>query len=144
MTTLWHGGAPGRKTGSLILPPSVTGFEETSGFISRSEGHEDISYRDDRVYITTDRRLATAFAAYWSSKVNQIGLGWLYAVQAAADDLEPDTDLLSSPGLSFQVPSALVTRVELRQIKWSEKHRSTLLRTLRQNEDARARKDDSL
>jgi hypothetical protein len=103
---LWHGGAPGRAVGDWLLPPSETGIESEVLKMSVEAGMTEIAQRADRVYITTDRNLARAWAGIWTSDGKQHGGGTLYQVEA--DDLEPDEDLLSLPGRFFQAPRARV------------------------------------
>lgn len=136
---LWHEGAPFRKPGELLLPPSETGFLATSGAISRAEGHSAITYREDRVYVTSDRDAGMAFAAYWTCRSPKQP-GSLYEIQVEDDLLEPDTDLISSPGLAFQVPAARVVAIEARWVKWLPVHQAKILDLLRRNEAARLAK----
>ena len=136
---LWHGGASFRKPGELLLPPSVTGFLATSGAISRAEGHSAITYREDRVYVTSDRDAGMAFAAYWTRRSPKQP-GSLYEIQVEDDLLETDTDLISSPGLAFQVPAARVVAIEARWVKWLPVHQAKILDLLRRNEAARLAK----
>lgn len=76
-----------------------------------------VSQRSDRVYVTPDRRLARVYAGGWSEDGVHFGYGWLYEVAAEEALLEPDADLLSLPGVSFQVPSATVVRVYERSVR---------------------------
>lgn len=96
--------------GSLLLPPNATGLVRTSTTLSLSMGLGKIAHRRDRVYVTTDRDLARVWAGQWSTP-EQLGYGWLYRVSVPPDEIEPDEDLLSLPGLSFQVPSARVEAI---------------------------------
>lgn len=70
-----------------------------------------IAQRSDRVYVTTDRNLARAWAGIWTIDGKQHGGGTLYQVEVDVDELEPDDDLLSLPGRFFQAPQARVTCV---------------------------------
>lgn len=106
---LWHGGAPGRHVGDLLLPPTDTGLGFTRRDQSVLEGLDQIGQRSDRVYVTPDRRFALAFASSWSPDGVRYRGGSLYIVEC--DELEPDDDLLSLPGQSFQAASARVLRV---------------------------------
>lgn len=75
-------------------------------------GLGDIAYRPDRVYLSADRELARIWGAgYWTNADGRVGYGWLYRVEVDVGSLEPDEDLLSLPGLSFQAPSATVSSV---------------------------------
>src|SRR5262245_49524336 len=106
---LWHGGAPGRRANDLLLPPIESGLTFTRRDISVEEGLSHIAQRDDRVYVTTDRTLARAWAGLWTPDGRTYPGGTLYRVDAT--DLEPDEDLLSLHGLSYQVPHATVIAV---------------------------------
>lgn len=106
---LWHGGAPGRQVGDLLAPPAETGLRYTRRHQSIEQGQRDIAQRLDRVYVTTDRHLALAYASTWSPDGRRCSGGSLYLVDS--DELEPDEDLLSLPGVSFQVRSARIIAV---------------------------------
>jgi hypothetical protein len=134
---LWHGGAPGRSVGEFILPPSETGFIHTSGKISESEGLTNITYMDTRVYLTSSIELATAFAAFWTKQDHLEGEGWVYLVETDDAVLEPDGDLLSSPGLSFQTTSARIVKIEQYRVPWGNRHLRTYKRVVQDNENAR-------
>lgn len=133
---LWHGGAPGRRVGALLLPPSVTGIALTVRDMSVESGMTEIAQRDDRVYVTTDRELARAWAGVWTADGIHHGGGTLYRVDA--DDLEPDGDLLSLPELSFQAPRARVVAVYDSHVPYSPKFRRTLQRVLDEHAAAKA------
>ena len=75
---LWHGGAPGRRVGDLLLPPSKTGIASAVLQMSLEAGMPDISQRPDRVYVTTDRQLAEAWAGVWTPDGAKHGGGALY------------------------------------------------------------------
>lgn len=134
---LWHGGAPGRKPGERLLPPAVTGLQRTSTSLSIAAGLGSIAHRNDRVYVTVDRDLARVWAGQWTNAEGRVGHGWLYRVSAKVELLEPDADLLSLPGLSFQAPEAVVDRVYERAVGPDQvKFRKTLERVLRNLERA--------
>ena len=80
-----------------------------------------------------------AFAAYWTRRSPKQP-GSLYEIQVEDDLLEPDTDLISSPGLAFQVPAARVVAIEARWVKWLPVHQAKILDLLRRNEAARLAK----
>lgn len=139
-TDLWHGGAPGRRPGEALLPPSVTGLQRTSAVLSLQAGQRQIAHRSDRVYVTTSRDLARVWAGQWSNEEGRVGYGWLYRVRADHAQLEPDDDLLSLPGLSFQTPIAYVESVYARAVAPDQAaFRSTLERVLRDLEAAKRR-----
>lgn len=106
---LWHGGAPGRQVGNLLEPPADTGLQYTRLHQSIEQGQRDIAQRLDRVYITADRHLALAYASTWTPDGVRYRGGSLYLVES--EEREPDEDLLSLPGVSFQTRSARVKGV---------------------------------
>jgi len=93
------------------LPPAITGLRYTRRTKSLQQGQTEIGQSDSRVYVTTDRQLAAAYASLWSLDGMQQGGGALYRVTVEDADLEPDVDLLSLPGVSFQAPAAKVLSV---------------------------------
>lgn len=110
-TDLWHGGAPGRKPGDLLLPPTETGLLCTNGVLSAEAGLAEISYRTDRVYLASSRELARVWAGQWTNPEGRVGYGWLYRVSVETAVLEPDDDLQSLPGVSYQAVSARVESI---------------------------------
>lgn len=106
---LWHGGAPGRRVGDLLLPPSVTGIPSRLHRESVEKQLGPVRQREDLVYVTSDRELARACAGVWSPDGVSIGGGSLYQVRSD-EPLVEDEDL-PGLGLSFQVPSAVVVAV---------------------------------
>lgn len=110
--TFWHGGAPGREVGDLLLPPTQTDLAWTSRAINEASGLVNPNYREDRVYFTTDKKLAMAFAGYWSREPRRHGLGAVYEIEVGEDLIEHDEDFPSVEGLFFQAPLARVVRVE--------------------------------
>ncbi len=63
----WHGGAPGLRAGDVLLPPPIeTGLIFTRLTMSLEEGQTEIGQRPDRVYVSTDRELAWAYASAWT------------------------------------------------------------------------------
>lgn len=138
MHRLWHGGVPGLAVGDRLLPPSETGHQHTWAETSAAIGLRSIAQRRDRVYVTSDRELAKVFARTWHDGARERSHGWLYEV--SADDLEDDADLLSVPGISFQVGSALIIRVADRGVAPDHRaSRRALERVLRDHESARSR-----
>ena len=110
--------APGLEVGALLLPPSATGIGFTRLDVTHQVGVTDpVAQRADRVYVTSDRQLAQVFASDWSGNGIDFGRGWLYLVSVDPDELEPDADLVSLPGVSFQCPSARIERVWQRDVK---------------------------
>jgi hypothetical protein len=119
---LWHGGAPGRQIGELLEPPAVTGLQYTRLHQSIEEGQREIAQRLDRVYVTADRHLALACASTWTPDGVRYRGGSLYLVES--DVLEPDEDLLSLPGVSFQTRSARVIGVAKARVPFDRERSS--------------------
>lgn len=99
-----------------MSPPAESGLRYTRLHQSIEQGQREIAQRLDRVYVTTDRHLALAYASTWSPDGRRCPGGSLYLV--ATDELEPDEDLLSLPGLSFQARSARVTAVAKAKVRF--------------------------
>ncbi len=100
MTRYFHGGHPGLNPGDLILPPATTGLAGNLTKYGQQLGGDHV--RRDRVYLTTGRDVAKAYAAFYPD-------GALYEV-APHGDLEPDPDCYID-GLSWQCQSATVLRI---------------------------------
>lgn len=111
---LYHGGAPGRKPGDLLLPPAETGYRthevrwrEELGIDLRAQGLDADRYLADRVYLTTRRDLAEAYAMAHYLTRDGDRPGMLYLAEPVGG-LEDDPDL---PGISFQCARARVVRI---------------------------------
>lgn len=98
---LWHGGVPGMKAGSTLLPPDLTGAQSLSEYRQMVGAGADV-LRTDRVFVAADREVARAYAAL---KPN----GALYEVRPLGE-LEEDPDC-TVPGLSWQCRAAVVVSV---------------------------------
>ncbi len=98
-----------------------------------------ISQRGDRVYVTSDRGLARVYAGGWSDDGVHFGYGWLYEVTVDEASLEPDADLLSLPGVSFQAPSATIVHVHERSVRPNQARFAETLTSLLE-EHARAKR----
>lgn len=107
---LWHGGAPDLRVGEYVLPPAVTGARGMRHEIAGS-GFSRSTASDHLVYVTTDRRLAAAIAAYWGRRESGNGRGWLYRVELDDEPLAPDDDLPRGPFISFQLSRARIAAV---------------------------------
>ena len=57
-TRYFHGGAPGRRMGDLLLPSARTGYQN-----SHFRGQLLKNYDPQRVYIATDQELAIRYAS---------------------------------------------------------------------------------
>ncbi|MBF4562865.1 hypothetical protein ITJ43_12040 [Microbacterium sp. VKM Ac-2870] len=108
--SLFHGGAPDLRPGGWILPPSLSGMPSMR---ERSEaaGFTRVMTSEDLVYVTTERALAAAFAADWTTRMPGIGRGWLYRVDLEDHELVLDDDLPRGPFISFQLPRVRVSAV---------------------------------
>ena len=107
---LFHGGCPGLEPGSFVLPPSVTGAASMRGE-SEQLGFTKITTRADLVYVTSERRLATAIAAAWGKRPPQRSRGWVYRVELDDEDVQLDTDAPRGPFFSFQLRKVRVAAV---------------------------------
>jgi hypothetical protein len=113
MTTiyLFHGGAPGLKVGEKVLPPMETGVKSQTLAASLELGFGKIAQQLDKVYMTTDVKLASVYAGMWTdpaSPSSPAGGGAVYRVEVEDGTLKADKDLLSSDGVSYQANSAVV------------------------------------
>ena len=95
-TKYYHGGPRGRKRGSLILPPSITGKVSTADIMQSAVCDKS------KVYITTEYSAALLYAGCHRD-------GVVYLVDPIGD-LEHDKDC-DSPGLSFCCEKARVKRI---------------------------------
>jgi hypothetical protein len=96
----YHGGVRGLKKGDKILPPCTTGKSTLLEYAREIDPNGD--QRDDKVYLTTDKRWAKLYAASFPR-------GDIYEV-IPDDDIEDDPDCLE-PGLSYQCSSGTIKRV---------------------------------
>lgn len=93
--TYWHGGRPGLKPGSYLLPPSITKAPCCSDYGAAAV------HRRDRVYVTTQQAAALVFAAGHPD-------GVIYECEPVGA-IVPDPDC-SDPGLSFECEKARIVR----------------------------------
>jgi len=100
--TYFHGGYPGLKPGDLVLPPDRSGTDRRLSATVAELGGPAHAQRTDLVYLTTDRQVARAYAAFYPD-------GALYNV-IAASPVDPDPDC-EMPGLSWQCPYGIVAAV---------------------------------
>ena len=100
--TFFHGGFPGLKVGDLLLPPDRTGTEHRLSATTASLGGPAHATRTDVVYLTTERQVARAYAAFYPD-------GALYQVLPQSP-VDPDPDCLQ-PDLSWHCPAAVVVAV---------------------------------
>ncbi|MFE1264433.1 hypothetical protein ACFW5X_28385 [Streptomyces albogriseolus] len=98
----FHGGFPGLKPGDQLLPPDATGTDHRLSSYALALGGPAHATRTDVVYMTTDRQVAKAYAAFYPD-------GALYAVTPESP-VDPDPDC-REPGLSWQCPRAVVVAV---------------------------------
>lgn len=76
--------------------------------------------------LTTDRRLARAWAGIWTIDGKNPGGGELYQVEIDPSLLEPDDDFLSLSGRFFQIRRAQVSLVYDPYVRFHEKFRRNL------------------
>lgn len=66
MTRYFHGGYPGLKPGDHILPPDLSGTDRRlSSYAAEIVGADHPTARTDVVYLTTERNVARAYAAFY-------------------------------------------------------------------------------
>ncbi len=94
--TYWHGGRPGLRPGTFLLPPNITKAPSCSDF-----GAAGV-HRRDRVYVTTVQAAALVFAAGHPD-------GVVYECEPVGQ-VTPDPDC-NAPGLSFECEKARIVRV---------------------------------
>lgn len=119
-TPRWfHGGTPDLKAGAWLLPPAETGYRKGRNDAAQALGIDAAAWlgpdvdRDDRVYLTTSRRQALAFAmaAVFNPRGPAIAWGALYTAEPDGIQ-EPDPDLPDTPDARFiQVPRARILAV---------------------------------
>lgn len=98
----YHGGFPGLKPGDQLLPPDQTGTDHRLSATVAQMGGPAYAQRTDLVYLTTDRQVARAYAAFYPD-------GALYQVLPASPvDRDPDCN---EDGLSWHCPMGLVVAV---------------------------------
>jgi len=73
---------------------------------SEQRGFSNITTREELVYVTIERRLATAIAATWARRAPERSRGWVSRVELDDEDLQLDTDLPRGPFISFQLSRA--------------------------------------
>lgn len=100
--TYFHGGVPGLQPGDELLPPDRTGTDRRLSSYVAALGGPAHAQRTDLVYLTTNRQVARAYAAFYPD-------GALYQVMPARPvDADPDC---SMPDLSYQCPMGIVVAV---------------------------------
>jgi hypothetical protein len=105
VTRYFHGGIPGLEVGDRILPPSVTGTPTTADYAAAP------ICRRDRVYASTELRIARVYAALATLG----GHGDVYQV-ALQDPNERDGAEVGAGGDSVCAPSATVIRIVERDV----------------------------
>lgn len=108
LSAFWHGGAPGLVAGDRLLP------RVSQRALSTYEAAQ-VPYDPERVYVTTDRQLARAFAA----SLGGGRAGSLYNVRPE-EPLVPDPDYPFVPPPSFMTASAVVVRVVEPEVRMTE------------------------
>lgn len=114
----WHGGRPGLQPGTLLVGRSEA--ERTAADTSFYSGTDTLGEPvpdPDRVYLSSDREFARAFAALMQLRDTTTGVaqhGTVYAVEPIGD-VQVDPDFASS-GVSWSAPKARVTAVVEEQV----------------------------
>lgn len=93
--------------------------------MSIEEGLTEIAQDAELVYATTDRELGRVWAGIYTPDGNTFPGGALYRVEL--DDPQPDDDLLSLTGVSWQARSGRILSVYDAHIPYHDKHRRRLL-----------------
>jgi sugar lactone lactonase YvrE len=112
VTDYFHGGVLGLKPGQYILPPAETdalSIADLATAPAAERARVAKVHRRDRVYLATDVRIATLWAALYPHGTPKRG-GDVYRVHPEGE-LEPDPDYLGDDGVSFQAPRALIISV---------------------------------
>lgn len=103
----WHGGTPGLQPGERLTSPPARGHAlGPTHRTSLQQGLANVAQRPDRVYVTTNRNVAWAFASNWLAPDGRRGGGGLYLVETTS--YEPDEDMLSLRDENFQCVEATV------------------------------------
>lgn len=114
----YHGGIAGLGVGDWLLPRTVTGWPSTEERLAQLgiqiEGMEPDRNRDDRVFLTWQRRLARAYAWHWAIVAGE-RCGSVYIAEPAPA-AEPDPDL---PEHGIQCERARVLSVEIPRVVMS-------------------------
>ena len=116
---LYHGSSHGLglKVGDLILPTGQTGAESLARFAT-SAGDRTYLSKPDRVYLTTDEKIAAMFAAMRATAESRGVGGDVYQVEPIGV-VEPDPDYhppQGEPHTSWQAASARVVAVVRRRV----------------------------
>lgn len=99
--TYWHGG--GRIEGDFVLPPAETGAKNLLDYAADAGAQLDAKHvRRDRVFLTTDYKTATMFAAATAQP-------WVYEVEPVGT-VEADPDYVGGENESFQAERARIVR----------------------------------
>lgn len=109
--TYWHGGTPGLAPGTLLLPASVLGWDQTHAELGWV-GPNDY-YDRTKVYLATVRKVARASAGTWHA-TGSVGGGALYRVKPIGA-VERDPDI---PG-SYMAAQARILAVEEADVQMS-------------------------
>ena len=102
MTSYFHGGVPGLQIGDRLLPPDTSGTTRTVSEHAAQLCAGEHATRRDLVYVTTERQVARAYAAFYPD-------GALYRVIPCGPVVaDPDHRV---PGISWHCPLAIVQQV---------------------------------
>lgn len=107
---LFHGGVAGLAPGEWLLPREVTGWVSTPQRLAAAgvqvSGMDTDRDRADRVYLTTHRGLARAYAWHWAVMAEARFGGLYVAVPVPAAEVDPDL-----PEISVQCERARIVSV---------------------------------
>lgn len=106
----FHGGVAGLAPGDWLLPRDVTGWvgttERLHGLGVQIVGMEADRDRGDRVFLTTRRELARAYAWHWATVAGARFGGLYVAVPVPVAEVDPDL-----PEISVQCERARIISV---------------------------------
>lgn len=123
MTSYYHGGVIGLKTGDWILPPSETGAMSMQdvGAPPDLQAKVEAVHRRDRIYVCTDVTGAALFAGAFPGGCCHLG-GAVYQV-IPSPPLEEDPDEILEPSTertSWASRRAIVVRVVIERMPRAE------------------------
>jgi len=115
----WHGGAPGRQPGDYLLSlEAATSVPGSMTAHTRQRGYAIGLTRSNRVYFSSDRNVARAFAAMYQTADRESGIvyerGTLYRVEPEGG-IEEDEDF-AGKNVSWCAPKARIVEVEETQV----------------------------
>lgn len=94
--------------------------------------------------MTSRVNLARGYASAWvDPDTGDEGGGWVYEVEVADGTMEPDRDLLSSDGISFEADSAVIVRIQDKSVASNPKRYGKEFRQLMNSHEAAKKAKES-